>query len=125
MATFALKVNDSIAADKLVVTASGLVPAGCKSWKVELHDRTWPASKTLKYETKPTSNEANWKTLTMSIRPHAAGRVVAWRAQAVTGAGAGPWTEWAVVDLDAERKKSKDSVDAPWVTVFGNFAPAA
>ena len=115
--TFSIAVKDDANADKLVVTAKGLVDADgnarANSWKVEVHDRLWPASKTMKHEQKKLEKEANWKSMTLSIKPKASGRILVWRAQAD-----GAWTDWTLLDVDAARKKAGSAEASSWESIF-------
>ena len=112
--TFKCTVKDDVNADKLVITASGLVDAEAASWKVEVHDITWPANKTASSEQKKMENEANWKTMNINIRPKTPGRILVWRAQCSTE----EWTEWTLLNLNEENKKVSAGGPAKWDAIF-------
>lgn len=116
--SFSVSVKADANGDKICISAKGLVDAAAASWKAEVHDKLWPANKTWSHENKKLDNEKNWNTMTMSIRPKAAGRILVWRAQTN-----GDWTPWALLDVDAERKKSGTSESATWEQIFADLMP--
>uniref|UniRef100_A0A7S2CLT6 Uncharacterized protein n=1 Tax=Haptolina brevifila TaxID=156173 RepID=A0A7S2CLT6_9EUKA len=115
------------ATDKITVTAKGLMDFNATSWNLELHDRSWPASKTLKYQINKVSLEASWKSQVLTLRPGTSGRVLAWRAMATAKDRTVPWTAWQVFDCDKERQKAAQKPVDAWAKVFEPepAAPAA
>lgn len=136
---------------KLIISAAGLHDTHATSWKVEVHDRSWPASKTLAYEVKKLENEKNWNKLRLDFRPyvpgasvgpaslppvfpcvltgqrhgsHCAGRVLVWRAQCITKNETEPWTEWCLVDMDAHYARECRKADEEWDLIFERAAKA-
>ena len=123
MAKISLTVKDTKGVDHFVFKASNL--EGVQRWEVQLHDRAWPSSKTLKYETsgKGVEKEENWNTLQLRLRPRKKDRQVAWRARAVGGSGNGDWTEWKAFAPERLRAEAASAASGPWERIFAPLEP--
>ena len=124
--TFSIADKSTVDMHKFAITIKAAGGATLKdhtspvtSWKVEMHDRQWPHNKTMKYENKKITDERenNWNTMTIVIKPKEKGRILVWRAQAITEAAPEAWTEWMLLDCD---KLSGDDGGAAqrWKDIF-------
>ena len=126
-AKFELKFQPDATADRIKISATKLSEVNATHWYVELHDRDWPSTKTLRYKVEAASKEENWYSLTFALRPRKPRRRFAWRARAYTkkagkeepatawmpGPAEGPDVDdgWTVVDMGALDRSAWDPVN--------------
>ena len=106
-------VKDEVGVDTIVFTATQL-PAECKLWEVEVHDRQWPDAKVVRQEAPNAKSAAN-NHVTMRLRPRSkTGRELVWRAREKDG----DWSEWQFLDCNAARNQLLLSAGARWESMF-------
>eukprot|EP00900_Chrysochromulina_parva_P026393 jgi/Chrpa1/8388/Chrysochromulina_OHIO_Genome00012649-RA len=120
---FSVAVKDTKQIDHLVFKAADL-DTKTTSWKVEIHDQSWPHTKTLTYEVKKLTKSSDWDTLTVRIRPQKEGRMLAWRATYVAGSVQGAWSpDWTPVVPADERQRDLDTGNKKWEKIFAPYVP--